>query len=278
MYGQKEELRRDRERKFDNKMQLIERMKRTKRRRLMLAVEEMRRKDKQHLETLRQNVETLAAERSEKNAQVLFAATAPPSQMRSCYSGSRPQTAAESLRAQLSTAQSISSQKLEDRKRKLSEKMVAFDRRMEEREEKLRSEKEEREEQARLWRLTMKLNQKKKERKERYRREQLEQRLASVEKKQKLVEQHRSAAMTERFYTKISGEMKNFCVQEALHDMAETKRWSLTRVDRIMDAFKPKLQTAATAKSEKAIRRNISKVLSNPLQHPRNPRLLDHRT
>lgn len=68
---------------------------------------------------------------------------------------------------------------------------------------------------------------------------------------------------TERFYAKISDEMKNYYMKEALQEMAITKSWSIDKLDKIMHIFEPKLQDAVI-KDKNAIHQNIMKVLTDP--------------
>eukprot|EP00831_Metopus_contortus_P075486 TRINITY_DN69258_c0_g1_i1.p2 TRINITY_DN69258_c0_g1~~TRINITY_DN69258_c0_g1_i1.p2 ORF type:complete len:150 (+),score=42.68 TRINITY_DN69258_c0_g1_i1:123-572(+) len=65
----------------------------------------------------------------------------------------------------------------------------------------------------------------------------------------------------ERFYAKINNEMKGHLISEAFHNMSLKKNYSLKEIEDIMHTFHAEIPDEM---DEKALRRNINKVLAGP--------------
>jgi len=179
------------------------------------------------------------------------------------FSTTRPETAINLSKMKGELAQSEALRKIEERKQKIEAKKAAFEawqKIKEQADEKIRTE---RAEIARLAKLKRKLNNDRKNRKENYQKQLIDQKINAVEKKNKLLKDHQSAVLAERFYTKISREMKTFYLGEALTDMSVHKTWSLKKLDNIMATFKPKI-SGGPGKNKTAIMQSINRTLGTP--------------
>ena len=251
---------------MNHKMVAIEEKKRNVQRKILMTAEELRKKEMQRLDVLKQNQEEIDRETQKRNANYLGLTerskkTPNSAAMKRTHSQYRPGVNMSEDRVK--HVQNEAQRVLEEKKKMLNEKMEAFSSRMREKEKRLEEKKEVQKEQARQWSQTLKLNVHKKKRKEHYRKTLLEQKIKSIENKQQVFEEHKKTLMTERFYAKINNEMKDYYVKEAIQEMAINKSWSLEKLEKIMEMFQPKLQDAVI-KDKKAILRNINKVLTDP--------------
>ena len=219
---------------------------------MMNTMDIKRQKDNEHLAAVKKNVHserTLRKYTAGKGMDASRTVSGSPSK--------------RSITDKLKAVQEEAKKKLDEKRAVMNEKMVAFDERMKKKEEYDKMSAEEKKELARQWAETLQMNVRKKKLKETYKRESLEEKLKQQQEKQKVLEEHQKILKKERFYAKITNEMKAHYVKEALHDMALKKDWSLDRIDNIMETFQPVLQEGPE-KDEKAIENNINKVLKDP--------------
>ena len=129
----------------------------------------------------------------------------------------------------------------EERRRYFNQRMAEFDERRRKRKEKEKLAAEERKEESREWSESLKLNLNKKKRKDEYYRKSIEQKYQNKQKRIEEYERNQKLIEKERFYAKISNDMKDYRVHEAIHDMAVTKNWSTNVIDNIVETYKPEI-------------------------------------
>jgi len=122
--------------------------------------------------------------------------------------------------------------------------------------------KAERNENAKLSKKKIEMNIKKKERKEEYKRQLLEQKIELLNNKARKLKEYQAIVTQERFYANLSNRMKVYHVQEAMNNMVMTKNWNMEKIDEIIEAYRPRLSSAKSTSDMQALQKKINKTLN----------------
>eukprot|EP01022_Parablepharisma_sp_SALTPOND_P031232 TRINITY_DN78_c1_g1_i1.p2 TRINITY_DN78_c1_g1~~TRINITY_DN78_c1_g1_i1.p2 ORF type:complete len:457 (+),score=110.75 TRINITY_DN78_c1_g1_i1:11636-13006(+) len=255
---QQEQERKEKERRLKEKIAKIEARMKFKEKSMLTTIETKKYKENEKLSLVRENYRSVQLKRNQKSEKLLETSRL-SGQIRKAAESVSKMSTADKLRM----VQDEAKKKLEEKRAYLNKKMAEFDERMRKKQEDEKMNADERKELAREWAETLKLNLEKKKRKDLYKREILEDKLKKLQEKQKTFEENQKLMKKERFYAKITNEMKAHYVKEALHGMALKKNWSLDKIETIMGIFQPTIQEAVH-KDVKAINSNINKVLKDP--------------
>jgi len=262
-----EKQRLDKEARMKEKLARIESKNRQKEEALQGAIEKKRQHEMNRFNNFKQNYESVQMERQIMNEQYLLKANKTSKLSGTNISRRNSHSSGCSPDEKLKIVQEEAKKRQEEKKSRIGQKMDAFHKRMKKKDEEAEKCMEERKEQAREWTQTLKINVSKKKKKDEYRRELMETKLKAIEKKQRLYEEHKDLMRKERFYAKISNEMKAHYIKEALHDMSLKKNWSLEKLENIMTTFQPTIQEGVM-KDKKQLDNNINKVLADPFHAP----------
>jgi len=257
IYEKQEAARLEKEKKWKEKIEKINERVQNKEKSTMSIIEQKKYRENEKFEIIKRNHESLKEIHEQKSQKILEASKLPIVTRR--QSDITKLSSSEKLK----TVQDEAKKRLEEKREMLNKKMAAFDERMKKKQEYEKMSQEERRELARQWAETLKINLSKKKNKDEYRRETLEEKLKRQQEKQKSYDEHQKIMAKERFYAKISNEMKTHYVKEALHEMSLKKNWSLERIEEIMDIFQPEIQDGVH-KDRKKIDNGIKHVLKDP--------------
>eukprot|EP00826_Nyctotherus_ovalis_P063372 TRINITY_DN928_c0_g1_i2.p1 TRINITY_DN928_c0_g1~~TRINITY_DN928_c0_g1_i2.p1 ORF type:complete len:210 (-),score=60.16 TRINITY_DN928_c0_g1_i2:17-646(-) len=183
------------------KMKAIEQKNRQKEQKLSSLRHQLKAKDEQRFQTVRNNNLANSVRRAKNpthssTQSVGFCQT-------TCASTSRTNT-----ENKVKAVQEEAQKRLEERQRVLSKRMAEFDERMKKKQEYERMTMEERKELSREWIETLTMNVDKKRRREEYKRQIMEEKLKKSQERQEENERMQRLYEKERFYAKISNEMK----------------------------------------------------------------------
>ena len=252
--AQFEANRKERERRMMKKMKLIENKNQQKERNLNSLRCQLRAKDEERFQTVRNNSLVSHLSKLKKNG----AYSTYNTNFNQTSSNSSPKIGTET---KVKAVQEKAQKQLEESKRLLNKKMAEFDERMKRRQEYEKMTAEERKELSREWAETLTMNLEKKRRKEEYKRQMMEEKLKKLQERQEERERMQKILEKERLYTRIANEMKDYKVQEALLDMAIKKRWDIDVINSIIEAYEPNITDRV---DEKVLDESINRVLNNP--------------
>ena len=154
--------------------------------------------------------------------------------------------------------------KKDEEKQKLrNNRMAEFDAKSKRCKRRDRISAEERKELSHEWNETLKFVIKRKDKKEQYRREVISEKIKSTQKQQADFERNQRLYQKERFYTRMTTQMKDHYIQEAILKMAITKNWNANVINDLIKSFKPALGKGEVI-NERIIDQNINKVFNDP--------------